>query len=195
MRKLAPSAEWDMPAGKEQAVYLTFDDGPHPEATPFVLEQLARHNAQTTFFCIGKNVVEYPRIYEQILEEGHAVGNHTHNHLKGWNTGTKEYIENVQKAAQFVQSGLFRPPYGRIKPMQAAELGKLGYRIIMWSLLSGDFDQKISSQRCLEQVVFNLRPGNIVVFHDSAKAWEHMSYTLPRVLEHCRKQGWQLKKL
>lgn len=197
LRALAPSfAEWEMPADAgEPAVYLTFDDGPHPTATPFALEQLARYNAQATFFCVGKNVVEYPELYDQILAAGHSTGNHTHSHLKGWRTHTKTYIEDAMAAARFINSKLFRPPYGRIKRMQAARLHEAGYRLIMWSLLSGDFDTGLSPQRCLENVVFNLKPGHIVVLHDSTKAWDRMSYVLPRILEHCKKNGLALKGL
>jgi len=197
LRALGPSvAEWQMPADPiAPAVYLTFDDGPHPVATPFVLDQLAKYDAKGTFFCIGKNVVEYPALYDRILEEGHTTGNHTHSHLKGWVTKTKDYIENTVHAAQFIDSKLFRPPYGRIKRMQAAQLHQLGYRIIMWSLLSADFDTALDPVRCLENVVFHLKPGDIVVFHDSQKAWDRMSYALPKVLEHCRKNKWAVKSL
>jgi len=195
LRKLSPPAQWDAASGEKPTVYLTFDDGPHPKATPFALEQLARYDAAATFFCIGKNVVEHPGIYEDMCRAGHRAGNHTHNHLNGWSAGTEEYINNVRTAAGVISSDIFRPPYGRLKHLQAAELRKAGYRIIMWSLLSGDFDCSISSRRCLENVVFNLKPGHIVVFHDSEKAWQHMSFALPRVLEYCRQQGWQLKAL
>jgi len=197
LRALSPSVlEWQMPANAgDPAVYLTFDDGPHPAATPYVLDQLAKYNARATFFCIGKNVIEYPDIYDRLLAEGHAAGNHTHNHLRGWQTKTKDYLLNTQQAAQFIDSKLFRPPYGRIKRMQAAQLHKLGYRIIMWSLLSGDFDTSLAPVRCLENVVFHLKPGDIVVFHDSQKAWERMSYALPRVLEHCKKNNWAVRAL
>lgn len=197
LRMLAPSfAEWQMPVqAHDPTVYLTFDDGPHPVATPFVLDQLAKYEGKGTFFCIGKNVVEYPEIYARILAEGHTAGNHTHNHLKGWTTQTKAYIENALQAAQFIDSKLFRPPYGRIKRMQATHLHDMGYRIIMWSLLSGDFDTGLEPKRCLENVVFHLKPGDIVVFHDSQKAWDRMSYALPRVLEHCKKNGWKVSGL
>ena len=197
LRALSPSfAEWDQVVQQQEpAVYLTFDDGPHPTATPFVLEQMAKYEAKGTFFCIGKNVIEYPQVYESIIQQGHSIGNHTHNHLNGWKTKTKQYIENTQQAAQYINSKLFRPPYGRIKRMQAEELRKSGYRLIMWSLLSGDFDVNLAPQRCLENVVFHLKPGDIVVFHDSQKAWERMSYALPRVLEHCKKNKWTVKAL
>ncbi len=190
LRKLAPPALWQMPAGSPK-VYITFDDGPHLVATPFALEQLAKFDAKATFFCIGKNVVEHPNIYEDILAAGHAIGNHTHNHKKGSAVNTKEYVEDVQKAAQFIDSKLFRPPYGRIKRMQTKSLNELGYKVIMYSLLSADFDREITPERCLQNVVFNLKPGDILVFHDSEKAWDRMSYALPRVLEHCRKQKWE----
>lgn len=196
LRALAPAvAEWEMPVTAEPTVYLTFDDGPHPTATPFVLEQLAKYKAKGTFFCIGKNVIEYPAVYEQVLHEGHAVGNHTHNHLKGWKTKTKAYIENTIEASKYIDSKLFRPPYGRISRAQAGQLHDMGYRIIMWSLLSGDFDVTLDPKRCLENVVFHLKPGDIVVFHDSQKAWERMSYALPRVLEHCKKNKWLVRAL
>lgn len=197
LRSLGPSsAIWEKPVSlAEPEVYLTFDDGPHPIATPFVLDCLAEYDAKGTFFCIGKNVIEYPEIYHRILEEGHAVGNHTHNHLKGWASKTDDYIKDTQQAAQFIDSKLFRPPYGRIKRMQAKLLHEIGYSIIMWSLLSADFDTDISAERCLENVVFNLKPGDIVVFHDSRKAWDRMSYVLPRVLQLCKKNKWSVKTL
>lgn len=197
LRALAPSyAEWSIPVqAQDPVVYLTFDDGPHPTATPFVLDQLAHYDAKGTFFCIGKNVVEYPQVYARILQEGHSAGNHTHNHLKGWTSQTKAYIENTLQAAQFIDSKLFRPPYGRIKRMQAAQLHEMGYRLIMWSLLSADFDTALEPKRCLENVVFHLKPGDIVVFHDSQKAWDRMSYALPRVLEHCKKNKWRVAAL
>lgn len=197
LRSLGPSsAIWEMPASlTEPAVYLTFDDGPHPLATPFVLDCLTEYDAKATFFCIGKNVIEYPEIYHRILEEGHVVGNHTHNHLKGWVTNTEAYVKDTQQAAQFINSKLFRPPYGRIKRMQAKLLHKLGYNIVMWSLLSGDFDTGITAERCLENVVFNLKPGDIVVFHDSKKAWDRISHVLPRVLQLCKKNKWSVQSL
>lgn len=197
LRALVPSfAIWEKPVLiTEPVVYLTFDDGPHPVATPFVLDSLLKYKAGGTFFCIGKNVIEYPEIYHRILDEGHAVGNHTHNHLNGWHTKPDIYVENTQQAAQYINSKLFRPPYGRIKRLQANKLHEMGYSIVMWSLLSGDFDTEISPERCLENVVFNLKPGDIVVFHDSGKAWERMSYVLPRVLEHCKKNKWAVKAL
>lgn len=176
-------------------VYLTFDDGPHPVATPYALSALAEFKATATFFCVGKNVIEYPETFEQILNEGHTVGNHTHHHLNGWKTQTKKYLEDTEYANKYIGSRLFRPPYGKIKKKQAAGLKKAGYRLVYWSLLSGDFDKNISIQRCLENVVLKLKPGDIVVFHDSEKAWTKMEYALPKVLEYCKLNNWKVKSL
>jgi peptidoglycan/xylan/chitin deacetylase (PgdA/CDA1 family) len=195
LHKLYVDAIWDMPLSQPPAVYLTFDDGPHKTITPFVLDLLQHYDARASFFCIGKNVMAHPDIYRRILDEGHTIGNHTHNHLNGWKTDTKDYVENVMLAKQFIDSSYFRPPYGKIKPMQAKQLKALGYHIVMWSLLSADFDTGITPERCLENVVFNIKPGDIVVFHDSEKAYDRMSYALPRVLEHCKEQKWQMPAL
>ena len=191
--KLFPSnLIWKMPETQPPAVYLTFDDGPHPTATPYVLEQLRLFNAKATFFCIGKNVVEQPEIFQRIQAEGHAVGNHTMNHLNGWKTDTTAYINNIAAAHQYIGSHLFRPPYGRIKRAQAYMLGASvqPFKIIMWDVLSADFDMAITPAQCLEHVLKNIRPGSIVVFHDSVKAWYRMSYALPKVLAFCKEQGW-----
>lgn len=193
LKSLYKSCIWNF-SPATNAVYLTFDDGPHPEATPYALEQLKKYDAKATFFCIGKNVVEHPDIYQQILLDGHAVGNHTHNHLNGWNTSTDKYLDNIKEAAGYIRSDLFRPPYGRISPFQVKHLKK-EYRIIMWDLLSGDFDLDITGETCVQNVVFKLQPGSIVVFHDSRKAWDRMSYALPRVLEHCKRKGWKVEAI
>ena len=188
---------WRMPQEDVPTVYLTFDDGPHPKATPFILEQLAKYNAKATFFCIGKNVAEHPDIYNDILAAGHTTGNHTHNHLNGWHTSKWKYIENVTAAEQHISSRLFRPPYGRITRGQVNALlnRKQPYSIYMWDVLSGDFDTNITPQQCADNVLQHIEPGSIVVFHDSDKAWERMSHALPIVLEHCRNNNWQLKAL
>lgn len=188
---------WKMPPEDKPSVYLTFDDGPHISITPFVLEQLARYNAKATFFCIGKNIIAHPEVYKQTLAAGHSVGNHTFNHLNGWHTKTEPYINNIKLAAGYIRGRLFRPPYGRIKRSQVNRLSIPGkeWNIYMWDVLSGDFDTNLSPEKCLKNVLSNIEPGSIVVFHDSEKAWDRMSYALPHVLEYCKKQNWQLKAL
>ena len=186
-----------MPTGSDPTVYLTFDDGPHPIATPFVLEQLAQYQAKATFFCIGKNVVLYPEIFDAIQGAGHTVGNHTQHHLNGWKTDTETYIANIAEAHKHIPGHLFRPPYGRIKKAQAYMLtqSKHPWKIYMWDVLSADFDRHISPEQCLKNVLSHIRPGSIVVFHDSDKAWDRMRYALPKVLDFCRKKGWTCKAL
>ena len=188
---------WDMPATGEPVVYLTFDDGPHPVATPFALDQLEQYNALATFFCVGNNVTRYPAIYQQVVDKGHTTGNHTFDHVNGWKTDNAKYLKNIIRAKGQINSRLFRPPYGRIKLTQARKLSRShsDWRIYMWDVLSGDFDQALSPQQCLDNVLLNIRPGSIVVFHDSQKAWDRMSYALPRVLEYCRAQHWAVRAL
>ena len=188
---------WDMPAGNKPTVYLTFDDGPHPVATPYVLEQLDLYNAGATFFCVGNNVFRYPEVYDQVVKSGHTTGNHTYDHVNGWKTLNARYIRNVKKAKRLIHSRLFRPPYGRIKYSQVRKLLKSdpGLRVYMWDILSGDFDRSITPQQCLDNVLTNITPGSIIVFHDSEKAWERMRFALPAVLEYCRNQGWEMKAL
>lgn len=196
VKKIYPDYIWDIPS-TDKKIYLSFDDGPHETATPFVLDELKKFNAKATFFCIGKNVVAHPEIYRRIIDEGHSAGNHTFNHLNGNKTGDDEYIADIKKAADYIDSNLFRPPYGRITRFQADILrnAKQPYKIIMWNILSGDFDTSLSPEKCLENVVLKSRPGSIVVFHDSAKAWDRMSYALPRVLQHFADQGYSFEKL
>lgn len=182
---------WRMP-NTDKTIYLTFDDGPHETATPFVLETLAKYQAKASFFCIGKNVRLNPHIYQRILAEGHAVGNHTEHHLNGWHTPSIEYLANIKKAEEVIQSNLFRPPYGRIRRSQAKELDK---KIIMWDVLSGDFDLLLTPEGCLAYVIKHTEAGSIVVFHDSAKAFTKMQYALPKMLDYFTKQGFQFKAL
>lgn len=188
---------WDMPVGKEPAVYLTFDDGPHPIVTPIVLELLAKHDAKATFFCVGNNVTQHPEIYDAVLEAGHTTGNHTYDHVNGWKTGNSEYLKNIELAGRQIKSRLFRPPYGRIKFSQVRKLRKNNpfRKIYMWDILSADFDKNISPQQCLENVLNHIQPGSIIVFHDSEKAWERMNYALPQVLAYCQQQNWAMKAL
>jgi peptidoglycan/xylan/chitin deacetylase (PgdA/CDA1 family) len=179
------------------SIYLTFDDGPHPVITPFVLDELKKHQAKATFFCIGKNVQLYPEIYQRILDDGHSVGNHTQNHVNGWKTDNVHYYKNIKAASKYINTRLFRPPYGRITYAQSVGVNRLfpKTKIIMWDVLSGDFDINLSPEDCLQNVVSATKAGSIIVFHDSEKAWDRMHYTLPLFLEHCIAQGWKMKKL
>lgn len=183
-------------------VYLTFDDGPIPEITPWVLDELKKHEAKATFFCIGENIQKHPDIFQRILSEGHSVGNHTFNHLNGWKTPTSEYVENVEKAGVEMldfqnyrdrNSELFRPPYGKITSNQARILQEKGFKIVMWDIISYDFDSTISEEKCLQNVLKNIKSGSIIVFHDSLKAEKNLRYVLPKVLEFCRKKELFLK--
>ncbi len=186
---------------KEKIIYLTFDDGPTPEITEWTLNELQKHHAKATFFCIGKNIEQHPAIYKKIIESGHVVGNHTHNHLKGWKTKTPVFIENCLTTENTVKqlSGskptLFRPPYGKLKFKQGKLLRNLGYKIIMWDVLSADFDTRISTKQCLENVIRNTTSGSIVVFHDSLKASENMKYVLPKILEYYSYKGYTFKSI
>ncbi len=204
IKNLFPNLVWDLPT-EQKVIYLTFDDGPTPEITAWTLNILKQYNAKATFFCIGKNVEEHPDIFNKVISEGHAIGNHTYNHVKGWKTSTKDYLKNIEDAQNTIlpqinnhQSSiidLFRPPYGQIKPKQIKALSKLGYRIIMWSVLSVDWDKAVSKEKCLENVINNTTSGSIVVFHDSIKALVNMQYALPKVLDYFGKKGYVFKRI
>jgi len=184
---------------QERVLYLTFDDGPHPTATPFVLDTLARFGSKATFFCIGQNVIRYPALYQRILYEGHQVGNHTHRHLNGWKTADQDYVADIKEAAACIKSGLFRPPYGRLRSAQAKAVPAAlsasfsandQGRIVMWDLLSGDFDTRLSGADCFSICKERLRPGSIIVMHDSEKAWPRLSIALPQLIEYALQQGY-----
>jgi peptidoglycan/xylan/chitin deacetylase (PgdA/CDA1 family) len=187
---------WRFSTNKKE-IYLTFDDGPTPEITGWVLNTLAKYNAKATFFCIGKNVIEEPKIHARILKENHQIGNHTHNHKKGSETDLKSYINNILEAEKHLEnpSKLFRPPYGRIKRKQARKIKSLGYNIIMWDVLSADFDTTITKEKCLQNVFKNTKRGSIIVFHDSIKAFERLQFTLPKVLDYYSKKGYTFKTI
>ncbi len=179
------------------SVYVTFDDGPHREVTPFVLDTLKAYHAKATFFCIGKNVIENEDVYRRILEDGHSVGNHTFDHLNGWKTNNIQYFRSIRQASLCIKSTMFRPPYGRISYSQALGLQRMNpsMKIIMWDVLSGDFDVSLSPEACLQNVMESTQPGSIIVFHDSAKARERLEYALPRFLAFCKERGWNMKRL
>lgn len=182
---------------KEKSIYLTFDDGPIPVVTPYVLNTLKKFDAKATFFCIGENIDKYPEIYADVISEGHMIGNHTYNHLNGWNTGNDDYLNNIKKCSELTGNKLFRPPYGRIKKSQISAIREQipETEILMWDVLSGDFDQTISTQTCINNVLKNSRNGSIIVFHDSIKAFERLEYSLPVILENLSNNGFIFKVL
>jgi peptidoglycan/xylan/chitin deacetylase (PgdA/CDA1 family) len=200
IKKIFSKYTWDIP-NNENKIYLTFDDGPIPEITEWVLEELKKQDAKATFFCIGENIEKHPNVFEKVISEGHAVGNHTFNHLNGWKISTKEYIANTEKCSviscqsqnrnlQPLNFKLFRPPYGKIKKSQSEKLMQLGYKIIMWDVLSADFDITISPEKCLDNVLNNVKSGSIIVFHDSIKAFPNLKYTLPKTLKILTERGF-----
>lgn len=194
---------FSMESSKPKTIYLTFDDGPTAEITEWTLDVLKKHGAKATFFCIGKNVKNHPAIFQKIIDDNHCIGNHTQNHLNGWKTSNSRYIENILLAEENLQpttnqqlsTKLFRPPYGKIKSSQANQLIKKGYKIIMWDVLSADFDQSISKEKCLNNVLENTQNGSVIVFHDSVKAENNLKFVLPKVLEYFKKQGYQFSSI
>ena len=203
IQRLYPERIWAFPH-KRDSVYLTFDDGPIPEVTPWVLDELKKYNAKATFFCIGENVQKHPEIFQRILSEGHSVGNHTFNHLNGWKTATSEYIENVDKAEaqmgnnskfKIQDSRLFRPPYGKITSKQAKILQRKGFKIVMWDIISYDYDANTSPEKCLHNVLKNIKPGSVIVFHDSLKAEKNLRFLLPKVLEIIKEDGYLVESI
>lgn len=208
-KKMFPNYVWDI-ATNEQVIYLTFDDGPTPEITNWTLDILKQYNAKATFFCIGNNIEKYPDIFQKTLNNGHAIGNHTQNHIKGWKTKAKDYLKDIaeaQKAIDFKSQdtkittpklrtiNLFRPPYGQITPKQGKQLIALGYKIIMWDVLSFDWETSINKETCLDNVIKKTSAGSIIVFHDSVKASKNMQYALPKVLDHFSSKGYSFKAL
>ncbi len=208
-KAIFPSLLWNFNS-EEKTIYLTFDDGPVPGMTPWVLQKLKEYNAKATFFCIGDNVDKSPEILEMIWKDGHVIGNHSYNHLNGWKIECREYIKNVVKAEAVInklrplhqkgspsQSGkkLFRPPYGRIKLSQIRALQNRNYEIVMWDVISGDYDQNKPFDSCLKEVFKNTKPGSILVFHDSHKAFKNLERILPEILSHYKEKGFEFKTL
>ncbi len=193
-----------------KAIYLTFDDGPTPKITNFVLDELKKYNAKVTFFCLGKNIQNHPDIFKRILLDKHTIGNHTQQHLNGWKTKKTHYIDNVLACEHAIlntlekvkearpkqqEAKLFRPPYGKIKRSQAKELNRKGYKIIMWDVLSADFDRAISNEKCLQNIVENTKNGSIIVLHDSVKASEKVRFVLPKILKEFSDKGFIFKAI
>lgn len=191
LRAFYKECTWMVP-GNSKTVYLTFDDGPHPEVTPFVLKTLKQYEAKASFFCIGKNVKDYPGIYQQIVSEGHTTGNHTYQHLDGWKTTDQAYLQDIKLTSQLVQSKFYRPPYGRIRKSQVNLLLQEPdpMKIIMWGVLSGDFDNRVTGEQCAKNVTGAASPGAIIVFHDSEKAKERITYALPVVMDFLAAKGY-----
>jgi len=196
LRKIFPGCIWDIKTG-EKTIYLSFDDGPHPTITPFVLQELEKYNAKATFFCIGDNVKKFPEVYQQVINQGHAIGNHTMHHLNGWKTEDETYLNDIEIAGKHIDSNLFRPPYGRVKKGQIKKIQQstLKLQTIMWSVLAGDWVSSLSPEKCFTQVKNNVYPGCIIVFHDSDKANDRMSYALPKLLDYFTQQGYTFKKI
>ncbi|MCF4100209.1 polysaccharide deacetylase family protein [Gillisia sp. M10.2A] len=203
---LYPSLLWNLPNHKK-TIYLTFDDGPIPEITDWVLACLKQYQAKATFFCVGENISKHPDIFNNIISEGHTIGNHTFNHLNGWKTNTPDYLENVRKTEDVISKNienpnnsafkkkLFRPPYGKIKPSQIKKLQQLDYQIVMWEVISGDFDPELSWEICYNTVIKNTTEGGIIVFHDSKKAFDKLKLLVPKILKYYHEKGFEFKAL
>ena len=216
VQRIFPERVWAF-SNSNNNIYLTFDDGPIPEVTPWVLSLLKEYGAKATFFCIGDNISKHPTVFRQLISEGQSIGNHTFNHLNGWKTSTEEYIKNCGEFHEILRSFLplndktnstlhsefkiqnsellFRPPFGKITSKQADILQKKGYKIIMWNVLSADFDASISKKECLENVINNIQPGSVIVFHDSLKAEEKLRFVLPKVLEYIASKKWKCARI
>jgi peptidoglycan-N-acetylglucosamine deacetylase len=193
LRQAFPQLEWSYQT-KQKSLFLTFDDGPDPATTPVILDILQRYKAKGTFFCVGDNIQKYPTVFNDLLDNGHQVGSHTFNHLNGWRTPNVEYYRNVRRAAALTQTPLFRPPYGRITPNQSKFLAKY-YRIVMWDVLSGDFDTEVSADVCYSNVVKNAKNGSIIVFHDSLKSIKTVQEALPKILDHFALRGYAFEAI
>lgn len=194
-RALYPGALWRIPVPDKKTVYLTFDDGPIPEVTPWVLDTLNKYGVKATFFCVGDNVRKYPEVYQRVLREGHQTGNHTFNHIQGWLSSATHFLLNTQKASQYIHSNLFRPPHGHMIFPQPLLLKKAGYKIVMWDVVTRDYNAKLTPERVLDNVKKYTRNGSIIVFHDSLKAEKNMKYALPRAIEWLLSEGYEFEIL
>ena len=203
VRKIFSNYIWKIP-NTEKKIYLTFDDGPTPEITNWALDILKTYQAKATFFCIGENIAKNPTLFQEILNQGHAVGNHTHKHLNGWHTADSDYLNNVEQCNKVIEknknqapifSKLFRPPYGKLTSKQVKLLKEQGYKIIMWDILSADFDTTITPKKCAENVLKNIQPGSIIIFHDSLKASKNLKVALPETLEYLKMKGYKMEAI
>ena len=209
VKTLFPNFTWNIDTPHKE-LYLTFDDGPTPEITNWVLSILKEYNAKATFFCIGNNIEKHPLIFQKVIKQGHAVGNHTYNHLKGWKSKTEEYIEDIKKTQLLINASkphityndlesenlkLFRPPYGKFKVKQSKHIQKLGYKIVLWDVLPFDWDESVSEEICLENITSTAKEGSVVVLHDSVKASRNLKYVLPKILDYYSKKGFTFKAI
>jgi peptidoglycan/xylan/chitin deacetylase (PgdA/CDA1 family) len=192
---------WSLP-NHEKKIYLTFDDGPTPQITEWVLDVLAEYNIKATFFCIGNNIEKHPELFKKVIEAGHSIGNHTYNHLNGWNTKNGTYLQNTIATESIIEKlypnsteKLFRPPYGKMKGAQAKAVRGMGYKIIMWDVLSADFDRSITPEKCLQNVIRNTREGSIIIFHDSEKAYPNLRHALPESIKYLKEKGFVFDRL
>lgn len=200
LKALYPGLSWHKSRNRK-TLYLTFDDGPIPIVTEYVLEQLHQHDAKATFFCVGDNIAKHPHVFQKVIEQGHSIGNHTFNHIKGWQSKDEEYYQNIAQCQKIIdenygriQRPLLRPPYGKITRRQVRHLKKQ-YEVIMWDVLSGDFDTELAPETCLKRTIKATRNGSIVVFHDSFKAEKNLRYCLPRFLSHFKEKGYSFDVL
>lgn len=207
LKKCYAKRVWDI-HNEPNSLYLTFDDGPTPGVTDWVMETLSEYGAKATFFCIGKNIEKHPELFQRIAKEGHSIGNHTNNHLNGWDTNTENYFSNLKKAEKhimcnlsqevevnFHQKKLFRPPYGKMTSKQAKEAMDIGYKIIMWDVLSADFDQDLSPEQCSKNVINNAKDGSIIIFHDSIKAEKNMKEALVQTLNFFKNKNFAFRAI
>lgn len=199
IQKLLPQFIWKK-IEHEKVVYLTFDDGPIPDITPWVINELDKYNAKATFFCVGDNIKKHPHIFQKLIQQGHTIGNHTFNHVKGLKSTDVQYLENTKLCATEIEkfninSSLFRPPHGRLKLSQVDKLKSLGYQIVMWDVLSGDFDHQLSKEKCLKKTLNATRNGSIVVFHDNIKSFDKLQFVLPLYLAALHQQGFSFKTI
>ncbi|WP_445710208.1 polysaccharide deacetylase family protein [Flavobacterium sp.] len=200
IKKLFSNYVWNIPNTKNE-IFLTFDDGPIPEVTEWVLDILAKEAIKATFFCIGDNIRKNPHILKRIINEGHSIGNHTFNHLNGWKNNNEKYFNNIElfnseyEKISKKPTRLFRPPYGKIKPSQSYYLRKKGYKIIMWDIISYDFDKKLKSEKCLKNIISNCNTGSVIVFHDSLKAEKNLKFVLPKTIQILKEKGYTFNSI
>ncbi|MGJ8548844.1 polysaccharide deacetylase family protein [Winogradskyella wichelsiae] len=209
VKTLFPNFIWNINTPHKE-LYLTFDDGPTPEITNWVLTTLKAYNAKATFFCIGNNIEKHPLIFQKLIKEGHTIGNHTYNHLKGWKSRTEEYIEDINKTQFLINTSkpyitnsdlesenlkLFRPPYGKFKGKQSKRIRELGYKIVLWDVLPFDWDESVSKEICLKNIISTAKGGSIIVLHDSVKASRNLKYVLPKILQYYSEKGFVFKAL